>query len=122
MHISLIFTWKIYECVATEAGKHEVNELVCQKAPPNQRNFLCLISQAYLMVMHLLFADYIAKHGRMSENEARKKFWQIINAVEYCHKRRVVHRDLKVKQPFTAYSECVPYNPLTLFPSFFSVG
>jgi len=32
----------------------------------------------------------------MSESEARKKFWQIINAVEYCHKNRVVHRDLKV--------------------------
>lgn len=41
-------------------------------------------------------SDYIAQHGRMSESEARKKFWQIINAVEYCHKSHVVHRDLKV--------------------------
>ncbi|XP_053408401.1 serine/threonine-protein kinase SIK2-like [Mercenaria mercenaria] len=41
--------------------------------------------------------DYIAQHGRMTEPEARKKFWQIINAVDYCHKNRVVHRDLKAE-------------------------
>ena len=41
-------------------------------------------------------SDYIARHGRMSEVEARRKFWQILSAVEYCHERRVVHRDLKV--------------------------
>ena len=41
--------------------------------------------------------DYIAQHGRMTEAEARKKFWQILSAVEYCHERRVVHRDLKVR-------------------------
>ncbi|WAR06101.1 SIK2-like protein [Mya arenaria] len=41
--------------------------------------------------------DYIAQHGRMSESEAQKKFWQIINAVEYCHKNHVVHRDLKAE-------------------------
>ena len=43
-------------------------------------------------------SEYIAQHGRMTESEARKKFWQIIMAVEYCHKRHVVHRDLKVNQ------------------------
>ncbi|ELU06853.1 hypothetical protein CAPTEDRAFT_183356, partial [Capitella teleta] len=41
--------------------------------------------------------DYIAKNGRLPEVEARKKFWQILSAVEYCHKRRVVHRDLKAE-------------------------
>ncbi|KAH3702835.1 serine/threonine-protein kinase SIK2-like [Dreissena polymorpha] len=41
--------------------------------------------------------DYIAQHGRMTESEARKKFWQILNAVEYCHKNHVVHRDLKAE-------------------------
>lgn len=43
-----------------------------------------------------LLTDYIAQHGRMSEGHARRVFWQIINAVEYCHNRHVVHRDLKV--------------------------
>ncbi|XP_021372693.1 serine/threonine-protein kinase SIK2-like [Mizuhopecten yessoensis] len=41
--------------------------------------------------------DYIARHGRMTELEARKKFWQIILAVEYCHNHHVVHRDLKAE-------------------------
>ena len=35
-------------------------------------------------------------HGRMNEKEARKKFIQIASAVENCHKKNVVHRDLKV--------------------------
>lgn len=32
----------------------------------------------------------------MSEPTARVKFWQILSAVEYCHNRGIVHRDLKV--------------------------
>lgn len=39
--------------------------------------------------------DYLS-HGALPEKEARKKFAQILSAVEYCHKRHVVHRDLKV--------------------------
>ncbi|XP_069680653.1 serine/threonine-protein kinase SIK2-like [Periplaneta americana] len=41
--------------------------------------------------------DYIARYGRMTESAARRKFWQILSAVEYCHNRRVVHRDLKAE-------------------------
>lgn len=33
----------------------------------------------------------------MSESAARFKFWQIISAVEYCHKKGIVHRDLKAE-------------------------
>ncbi|KAJ8280626.1 hypothetical protein GJAV_G00057040 [Gymnothorax javanicus] len=41
--------------------------------------------------------DYLANHGRLSESEARRKFWQILSAVEYCHNRNIVHRDLKAE-------------------------
>ncbi|XP_037360615.1 serine/threonine-protein kinase SIK2 isoform X1 [Talpa occidentalis] len=41
--------------------------------------------------------DYLANHGRLNECEARRKFWQILSAVDYCHERKVVHRDLKAE-------------------------
>uniref|UniRef100_A0A671DZ71 non-specific serine/threonine protein kinase n=1 Tax=Rhinolophus ferrumequinum TaxID=59479 RepID=A0A671DZ71_RHIFE len=39
--------------------------------------------------------DYLVAHGRMKEKEARAKFRQIVSAVQYCHQKRIVHRDLK---------------------------
>ncbi|EHA99008.1 5'-AMP-activated protein kinase catalytic subunit alpha-2 [Heterocephalus glaber] len=39
--------------------------------------------------------DYICKHGRVEEMEARRLFQQILSAVDYCHRHMVVHRDLK---------------------------
>eukprot|EP00292_Cryptomonas_paramecium_P005744 CAMPEP_0113687614 /NCGR_PEP_ID=MMETSP0038_2-20120614/16042_1 /TAXON_ID=2898 /ORGANISM="Cryptomonas paramecium" /LENGTH=401 /DNA_ID=CAMNT_0000608265 /DNA_START=195 /DNA_END=1397 /DNA_ORIENTATION=+ /assembly_acc=CAM_ASM_000170 len=39
--------------------------------------------------------DHIVAKGRLSEDEARRFFQQIIAGVEYCHKNMVVHRDLK---------------------------
>ncbi|KAI5670991.1 hypothetical protein M9H77_11355 [Catharanthus roseus] len=39
--------------------------------------------------------DKIAAKGRLKEDEARKYFQQLINAVDYCHSRGVYHRDLK---------------------------
>ncbi|CAK7345320.1 unnamed protein product [Dovyalis caffra] len=36
-----------------------------------------------------------ASKGRLKEDEARKYFQQLINAVDYCHSRGVCHRDLK---------------------------
>lgn len=42
-------------------------------------------------------ADFLTSLGRMSEDEARKKFWQILTAVDYCHQHHIVHRDLKTE-------------------------
>ncbi|RDD38081.1 MAP/microtubule affinity-regulating kinase 3 [Trichoplax sp. H2] len=41
--------------------------------------------------------DYLVTHGRMKEKEARSKFRQIVSAVQYCHQKRVIHRDLKAE-------------------------
>ncbi|XP_073420814.1 serine/threonine-protein kinase SIK1 isoform X2 [Dendrobates tinctorius] len=41
--------------------------------------------------------DYLTVRGRLSEEEARAKFLQILSAVEYCHSQNIVHRDLKTE-------------------------
>jgi hypothetical protein len=49
--------------------------------------------------------DYLVAHGRMKEKEARVKFRQIVSAVQYCHQKHVIHRDLKVYSYH--YNSCV---------------
>ncbi|XP_068081094.1 serine/threonine-protein kinase SIK3 isoform X2 [Anabrus simplex] len=41
--------------------------------------------------------DYLVANGRMTEKQARRVFHQIVAAVSYCHRRNVVHRDLKAE-------------------------
>lgn len=55
--------------------------------------------QVFLSPLSLLFclADHLTSNGHLSESEARKKFWQILSAVEYCHSHHIVHRDLKTE-------------------------
>eukprot|EP00730_Choanoeca_flexa_P001625 TRINITY_DN10714_c0_g1_i1.p1 TRINITY_DN10714_c0_g1~~TRINITY_DN10714_c0_g1_i1.p1 ORF type:complete len:409 (+),score=72.45 TRINITY_DN10714_c0_g1_i1:232-1458(+) len=39
--------------------------------------------------------EYINSGGSLSEQEARKLFYQMLTAVNFCHQSRVIHRDLK---------------------------
>ena len=40
--------------------------------------------------------DYINKHHRkIPERDAKNYFYQILLAVEFCHRSNIVHRDLK---------------------------
>lgn len=71
--------------------------------------------------------DYLVAHGRMKEKEARSKFRQIISAVQYCHQKNIVHRDLKAENllldadmnikiaDFGFSNEFVPGNKLDTF-------
>ena len=40
---------------------------------------------------------YIQQRGRLSEDDARWFFQQIIIGLDYCHRRGVVNRDLKLE-------------------------
>ncbi|OUC46011.1 kinase domain protein [Trichinella nativa] len=41
--------------------------------------------------------QYLCQHGKLAEHEARRFFQQLISAVDYCHRHKVVHRDLKLE-------------------------
>lgn len=40
---------------------------------------------------------YLESKGRLPEEEARLIFVQILNAISYCHKEKIIHRDLKLE-------------------------
>ena len=41
--------------------------------------------------------QYVEERGRLSEDEAREFFIQIVDAVNYCHRNKLIHRDLKLE-------------------------
>lgn len=41
--------------------------------------------------------DYLVTNGRMKEDEAARIFAQLVSAIEFCHCKGVVHRDLKLE-------------------------
>eukprot|EP00294_Goniomonas_avonlea_P000104 CAMPEP_0114556064 /NCGR_PEP_ID=MMETSP0114-20121206/9094_1 /TAXON_ID=31324 /ORGANISM="Goniomonas sp, Strain m" /LENGTH=517 /DNA_ID=CAMNT_0001741253 /DNA_START=16 /DNA_END=1569 /DNA_ORIENTATION=- len=51
--------------------------------------------------------DYIVSKGRLTEDEARRFFQQIVAGVEYCHRNMVVHRDLKPENLLLSKDQCV---------------
>lgn len=40
---------------------------------------------------------YVNQQKKLSEFHARRIIYQVIDAISYCHERRVVHRDLKLE-------------------------
>ncbi|KAH7655234.1 Non-specific serine/threonine protein kinase protein [Dioscorea alata] len=80
--------------------KREIGTLKLLKHPNVVRLYEVLGSKTkiYMVLEYVkggeLF-DKIALNDKLSENEARKLFQQLIDAVSYCHEKGVYHRDLK---------------------------
>ena len=41
--------------------------------------------------------DYVLERGHLSEEEAKEFFRQLCDAVYYCHRDKLIHRDLKLE-------------------------
>lgn len=41
--------------------------------------------------------EYVSQRERLSEEEARVFFIQLAEAMNYCHKEKLIHRDLKLE-------------------------
>ncbi|XP_055601666.1 uncharacterized protein LOC129750686 isoform X2 [Uranotaenia lowii] len=57
-------------------------------------------NKIYLVTEHAArgeIFDHLVANGRMKEEEAARIFSQIISAVDYCHGKGIVHRDLKAE-------------------------
>ncbi|VDP78604.1 unnamed protein product [Echinostoma caproni] len=70
---------------------------------PNIVRLLEIIDTEKIMYMVLEYAsggelyEYLFKKGRMTEAVARQTFRQILSAVQYCHQKQIIHRDLKTE-------------------------
>lgn len=53
------------------------------------------ILMEYLQGGELL--EHLQAKGKLTEEEARNIFIQILNAISYCHKEKIIHRDLKLE-------------------------
>ncbi|KAF8822251.1 putative histone kinase SNF1 [Cardiosporidium cionae] len=83
-----------------EKIRREINILQCLNHPHVMRLYELVDSPTDIfMVMEYVprgeLFDYIVQRTRLSENDARQFFQQIISGVEYCHHHMVSHRDLK---------------------------
>ena len=53
------------------------------------------------ILFFLPLSSVLKLKGKLSEEEGRRLFQQLIDAVSYCHDKGVYHRDLKVISPTT---------------------
>ncbi|KAI4368077.1 hypothetical protein MLD38_016680 [Melastoma candidum] len=80
--------------------KREISTMKLIRHPNVIRMFEVMASKTRIYIVLELVTggelfDKIASKGRLKEDEARKYFQQLIDAVDYCHSRGVFHRDLK---------------------------
>uniref|UniRef100_A0A7N0VE53 non-specific serine/threonine protein kinase n=1 Tax=Kalanchoe fedtschenkoi TaxID=63787 RepID=A0A7N0VE53_KALFE len=83
--------------------KREINILRLLVHPHIVRLYEVVVTPTEIhLVMELMkngeLYNYVVQHGgRLGEDEARRFFQQIISGVDWCHRNRIVHRDLKLE-------------------------
>ncbi|XP_030974157.1 CBL-interacting serine/threonine-protein kinase 1 [Quercus lobata] len=93
---------KIIHLNISDQIKREIATLKVLKHPNVVRLHEVLASKTkiYMVLEYVtggeLF-DRIASKGKLKEDEGRKLFQQLIDAVSYCHTKGVFHRDLKLE-------------------------
>lgn len=91
---------KILQHQMVEQIKREISTMKIIRHPNVVQLFEVMASKTkvYLVLEFInggeLF-DKIVHSGKLKEDEARRYFQQLINAVDFCHSRGVYHRDLK---------------------------
>ncbi|MCO5586712.1 hypothetical protein L7F22_040654 [Adiantum nelumboides] len=98
--IKIVNKEKILKHKMVEQIKREISTMKLIKHPNVVQLYEVLASKTNIYIV-LEFVtggelfDKIFHQGKLKEDEARKYFQQLINAVDYCHSRGVYHRDLK---------------------------
>ncbi|URE14816.1 hypothetical protein MUK42_12237 [Musa troglodytarum] len=95
--IKILDKEKVLKHKLVEQIKREIATMKLIKHPNVVRIYESLLCLPPFSSPLMLLKNQISKanHGRMREDEARRYFQQLINAVDYCHSRGVYHRDLK---------------------------
>ena len=70
---------------------HHINIVNCFELIENKENFYIIME--YCQKGEL--SDYIEENKKLSEDESSMFFYQLINGVNYIHKKGISHRDLK---------------------------
>ena len=60
-----------------------------------------MANMQFVFVMEYLeggeLKEYLNDKGRLEEEEAQMIFSQIVDAIFYCHRQQIIHRDLKLE-------------------------
>ena len=89
----------------SSSGLKECNQEINSLKTISHRNIVKLLEvidteEALFIVMEYVsggdLSTYLEAKGRLTEGEARGLFCQRVSALQHCHQRGVVHRDLKL--------------------------
>ncbi|KAK1276016.1 CBL-interacting serine/threonine-protein kinase 21 [Acorus gramineus] len=98
--VKIIDKHKVLEQKLVHQVKREISTMKLLNHPNIVRIYevIATRSKIYIIMEYISggqLSDKLFYLKRLSENEARKCFQQLIDAIDYCHSRGVYHRDLK---------------------------